>query len=348
MNRGMFLKMIISFLFMPVFLSANNSIVIRDSVSTGIDSIKRLAVKDFMYADTKRATLDGNLPLIESDINAYYLGGFVAAYTTWFIIQHDLQMQTIWKERGDFHFLEDGEYALYSDKAGHFYGCYFTSYMMRECLVMTGLSWDWSNAVGTALGLGYSTYVEVLDGFATRWGFSPSDFYADVAGALLFYGQNYVPVLQNFTPKFTYIPADLHGQHKRCPADAMIDDYSSHTLWLSVNVHNMLPENMKDYWPSWIELSFGYAVRNLCSPGDCACTDGYAEKHYINDGNDIVYGDQKFIISLDYNLVKMLPDGPPVWNWFKQSLNYLKFPSPAVEFGDKTRFYLLYPFEIKF
>lgn len=255
--------------------------------------------------------------------------------------QHIVQSNTIWNERSEFKFREDGEYALWADKAGHFFGTYLSSYFFTEGFLQAGLSYDASNIWGTILGLSYTTYVEIMDGYGEKWGFSPSDFYMDIAGAAFYLGQHYVPFLQNFTPKFTYVPANWHGNKKRVPSDMFIDDYSSHTLWLSVNVHNLLPRDMQDYWPSWLELSFGYAVRNLCAPGyDCDPSVSYPV-------SDVAWGNQRYIIALDYNLVELLPDGSNFWNWFRQSINLFKLPSPAVEFGrGGTRFYLLYPFKL--
>ena len=74
----------------------------------------------------------------------------------------------------------------------------------REVLVASGFGWNAANNWGAALGTAYSTYVEILDGFGESWGFSPSDWYADIAGCLFFAAQNFFPSLQNFTPKFQH------------------------------------------------------------------------------------------------------------------------------------------------
>ena len=160
--------------------------------------------------------------------------------------------------------MEDGDYALYSDKLGHVYGSYITAAIFREGLYASGFNNDWATITGGILGLGYETYVEIMDGYGENWGFSPSDYYADVVGAAFFIAQEYVPFLQNFTFKYMYIPADWHGEKRRVGAEMLIDDYSSQTYWLSINMHNILPEPAKDYWPTWLELSVGYAARNLC------------------------------------------------------------------------------------
>jgi len=173
----------------------------------------------------------------------------------------------------------------------------------------------------------------------------PSDFYTDIAGAVFFLGQNYIPYLQNFTPKFMYIPANWHGDDKRIPNDMFIDDYSSQTFWLSINVHNMLPETFKSYWPSWLQLSVGYAARNLIAPYEAEQRGIEYDPNKWEVKNRDVWGSPRYIIALDYDLVKILPSDGKFWNWLRQSLNYFKLPSPAIEFSkSRTRFYLLYPF----
>ncbi|MCL5991297.1 MAG: YfiM family protein [Bacteroidetes bacterium] len=304
----------------------------------------------FIYSDNPRYLIDGTLPNESTKIKlipSLILGGVYAGVL---YAQHVAQMNTIWKQQTNFRFLEDGRYALWADKAGHIFGCYFTSYLWSETLMLLGFSWDTSTLIGSILGFAYSTYVEILDGFGANWGFSPSDEIANFFGAGFFLAQHYIPYLQNFTPKFIYIPANWHGERRRHPSDMFIDDYSSHTIWMSVNMHNILPKSVKDYWPSWLDLSFGYAVRNLCAPNS---PDGYqcdlnrAEKFYDKNGNLEVIGSPKFLIALDYDLVKLLPDDGPVWNWLRQSLNMFKLPSPTLEIGAVTRFYLMYPFPIK-
>ena len=294
--------------------------------------------ENFKYSDNQRYLLDGSLPNASTQLKlvpSLILGG---VYIGVLYAQNQAQMNTIWKQQTNFRIIEDGKYALYADKPGHIFGCYFTSYLWSETLMLAGFSWESATIIGTVLGFAYSTYVEILDGFGANWGFSPTDELSNFVGAGFFLAQHYIPFLQNFTPKFMYIPAKWYGEHKRAEAQMFIDDYSSHTMWLSVNVHNLLPESLKDYWPSWMQLSFGYAARNL---GDSL----YAPKFYYN--GTYSFGSPRFIISLDYNLVKLLPDDGAVWNWLRQTLNLFKLPSPAIEFGEVTKFYLIYPFPIK-
>ncbi len=295
---------------------------------------------EFYYANQPRSTFLGGLPYKENNpqlLPSIALGTIVVGF---YATQHIIQMKTIWQEQGKFKIIEDGRYALYADKAGHLFGTYLTSYFWSEALMSIGYKWETSSIIGAVMGLTYTTYVEIMDGYGKNWGFCPTDFYADIAGAALFIGQYYCPVLQNFTPKFQYVPAPWHGENHRQPSDMFIDDYSSHTLWITVNVYNLLPDELKKYWVPWLGISFGYAARNLCAPMTAGVVCSNKSEHIYPD----VYGNPKFIIALDYDLAKMIPGEPGFWNWLKQTLNYYKFPSPAIEFGKTTKVYLVYPF----
>lgn len=298
----------------------------------------------YFISDKPYYTISGKPVNNTTKIKPIPIAIFSGTYAGIFVLQHIGQMNTIWKNRGSFHVVEDGKYAMYIDKYGHFYGTFLSSYVLSSSLVECGFSYKWANVLGALLGLGYTTYVEVLDGFAKDWGFCPSDFYADIAGAVFYLGYSFSPFLQNFTPKFMYFPPRWFNAYSRKPSTMFIDDYSSHTFWISVNIHNLLPAEMKKYYPNWLEISIGFAVRNLCDPlnPNNNCNPNISEPVY-----PYVWGNRKLILAFDYDLVKLLPDGPPFWNWLKQSLNYFKLPSPAIEFGHPTRFYLLYPFPLR-
>lgn len=345
-----------------IFTTSDNNSTSNFSSSTGVsdttsarystnnimeveDELKYIPAESFLYADTRRYIITGGTPLFETKIKPLTLSIFSGTLAGVFILQHQLQMNTIWKEHSSFEIKEDYKEELLLDKAGHFYGVYATSYLFREVLVASGFGWNASNNWGAALGTAYSTYVEILDGFGKSWGFSPSDWYADVAGGLFFAAQNYFPFLQNFTPKFMFVPSKWTGNEPRIPHEIFIDDYSSQTFFMSINIYNLLPEKWQKWYPDWLELSVGYAVRNLIVIGSEEAIGKQPCGECITWDNNS-WGSPRLIFALDYNMAKMLPDGSDFWNWFKQTLNLFKLPSPAIEIGKKTRFYLLFPFKI--
>jgi hypothetical protein len=303
--------------------------------------------KDFLYADNQRYTFTGELPLKKTDIRPLPFSLFLGTGAAFIAAQHIYQVATIWDSTTHFKFTEDGKYALYVDKLGHIYGSYIMATYIQDGLHLSGLGQESAAIWAAVFGLGYSTYVEIMDGFGVGWGFSPTDYICDVLGSCYFLAQYYVPILQNFTPKFSYIPSEWYGEHSRSGAQIFIDDYSGQNFSLSINVHNLLPDKAKPYWPDWLQLNIGYAARNLSSSGDPNSI--YKHEFYEWGGKQYVWGERKLILSLDYNLVKILPDGSPFWNWLRQSLNNFKLPSPALEYGlddNKVKFMILYPFQI--
>lgn len=307
------------------------------------DAANYVPQEEFMYANSPLYTVTGEMPNSSTKIRPIEFSVFSGVLASYVIGQHIIQMETIWKEQTSFRFIEDGDYALYSDKVGHMYGAYLTSNVLRDGLISSGISLSTSKWLGGLMGLSYSTYIEIMDGYGKNWGFSPSDFYMDIAGSSFYLLQNYIQFFQNFTPKFMYIPPKWHGYRDRLPSDMFIDNYSSHTFFLSANVHNMLPDNLKKYWPKWLEISVGYAVRNLCS-GDPNTTCAYAEKY-----NEFLSGDIKYVIALDYNFTVLAGRYGAPWDWLISQLKYFKLPSPAIEIGKyDTKFFLMYPFPLDF
>ena len=309
-----------------------------DSLKSGIkreDEKEQISPLLFTYAGERRYTLNGKLPNLETEINpatTAIIGGIFLTTAVWL---HIHQQNAWWSgSRRNFHFQEDWVSAMQVDKAGHAYGGYMTAYTMSEGLIASGFSWDDATLWGSLFGIVYQTYVEAEDGFATQWGFSPSDWYFDTIGPLFFLSQHYVPALQNITPKWQFVPSEWTGKPVIIRPRTFIDDYNSSTFWWSLNVYNILPDNMKKYWIPWLEIAVGYGADAIDTNRD-------------PNGSPDQFSQRRYVIGLDYNLVKLLPDGGWFWNWARQSLNFLKLPAPAIEFSSSgTSFKLLYPFRI--
>ncbi len=233
---------------------------------------------------------------------------------------HIYQRNAWWSDnRCDFHFIEDPDYALNIDKAGHFYGGALSSFIGQKSMEWSGFSRTASVWGGFAIGALFELYVEVEDGYGCDWGFSRGDAYADLAGAAWPVLQYYVPTFQHFQPKYSYWPSDeyLNGIHH----GNAIDDYNGQTYWMGVHVHGLLPKTWQDYWPSWLGFAVGLGVRNVGSENPL-------ERH--------IY------ISLDYDFTEILPGD----SWFlytlKQALNFIHFPAPAIRISPSGVFYVLY------
>lgn len=296
---------------------------------------KMISSKPFLYAGDKRVSIDGLIPLdstVLRPIPATIFGGVFTVAVGGLYIN---QKSNWWSnERRSFHFEEDWVSALQVDKFGHAFGGYSTAYLMREGLLYSGLSDEHAHWYGALFGLAYQTYVETGDGFATDWGFSPSDFYYDAIGAGYFLAQYYIPSLQNFTPKWQYIPSELVGRPKIDRPRTFLDDYNSTTFFMSIDVYNLLPKEYKKYWVPWLALAVGFG-------GDAI------DFKLDPNGPPDQLSKRRYVLSLDVNLTRLIPDGPPLVNWVRQCFNHIKVPTPSVEFTSSgAKFYLLYPIKI--
>jgi hypothetical protein len=306
-----------------------------DSVQIKDSSQQFIPLSQFKYAGSTRYTIDGSLPLRYTNLRPTSAAIIGSIYLGTMVALHFHQQQAWWKgNRGNFHFVEDWSFALQVDKMGHLFGGYLTSYFLSEGLIASGINWDDANIYGSAFGLLFQSYIEVEDGFAKDWGFSPSDWYFDAIGPIFFLAQHYVPALQNITLKWQYVPSEWTGKPIINRPRTFIDDYNSSTFWYSLKVNNIIPDKWKKYWIPWLNIAFGYGA------------DAIEAKIIPGEPHDRL-ANRRYVIGLDYDLVELLPDGGHFWNWFKQTLNYFKLPSPALEFSmGKTRFYFLYPFQI--
>ncbi len=296
-----------------------------DTVAT--KDYPRYSPGEYLYAEAPRYTLTGDLPYRDTHIRPVptvltgtVVAGIIAAI-------HFYQQDAWWTDRRqDFHFTVDWGYAAQADKLGHMYAGYLTSYVGYESLVASGFSPDVAGWFGPLLGLGFQTYVEIEDGFSP-FGFDPTDQYANTFGPLFFSLQHYIPVLQNFKFKWSYWPNDEYQGGVRSGHDKIIiDDYNGQTMWFSTKIGNFLPESLG--WPKWLRLAVGYGTYNV---------------DRINERNEVLVPGRRFFISLDYDLVEILPDLGTFGNWLLQTADYLHWPAPALQIEPEVKFYLAWP-----
>ncbi len=235
---------------------------------------------------------------------------------------HIYQQNAWWKgERGPFHVQEDLVYACNVDKIGHLYAANVLTFVFSRSLRWAdvpdrpALIWG---AIGSTL---FQTYVEVEDGFAKYWGFDRVDFAADVVGAWYPVLQEYVPPLQSFNFKFSYLPKSP-GSAGAFPGQThtVFDDYEGQTLWLSVSPKKILPGAVGAAWPGWLGLAAGVAVKDNQSP------DRYLVVYLAPDL------DMRAIIPQDTGFLKTLGE----------ALNFIHFPMPAVRISPNVVWYGLY------
>lgn len=242
-------------------------------------------------------------------INYLKLGAVGGVTAAGFVYGHALNNNLWWKgEKSSFHFEWDYDwnYALGSDKFGHFYFPYLTTKIYSQALEWTGLSQKQSLYYSALLAFSYQTYIEVKDGFSKQWGFSWGDFTANSFGALYPILQYHNPMLNNFSPKISFHASNRfkNGSHS-----VIFDDYESTYDWVSINIRELSGGIIKEYLPSFINLAIGHSVKHLDSPSG---------------------GNHEFYIGLDWNLEE-LPGDHSIIKFLIKNLNYYRFPAPVIK-----------------
>jgi hypothetical protein len=239
-------------------------------------------------------------------------------------VVHQLYVQKAWWKdyRGPFHFREDLHYARNVDKVGHFYAGMVTSFLGAKAFEWSGFRPEKAVWFGALTGSLFELYVEVQDGFSTLWGFDRVDAATDIAGAFFPVAKYYLPFLENFDLKFSYLKSSaepVRGEPFANQKHLIFDDYEGQRFWLSFKVGNLLPQPLKAVWPSFLGVALGVGVRDLQHDG----------------------GQLEWYVALDYDLTKLPGD-----SWFlkslKEGLNFIHFPSPAVRISPGVVFYGLY------
>lgn len=167
----------------------------------------------------------------------------------------------------------------------------------------------WTSA-GVALAIG--TAKEVADGYYN--GFSAVDLGVDAMGAGYAVAQAYLPVLEKITPSFSVAPRAFLTT--RGPRGALVD-YAHQTVWLSANVHDLLPSAAAKAWPSPVRLSVGRRAFGGSTPSE-------------------------YVVGLDLDAAR-LPGNHPAWVHVKNFLHSVRLPGPAlVMSGNGTKSFGVY------
>ena len=215
-----------------------------------------------------------------------------------------------------------------ADKFGHFFGGYQLTRLTSE-LLQAGCMPPSRAAVWAALyAYAFQFQIEEWDGTQTLYGFNPSDLIADAGGALLAVAQQHSKTLQAVKPVWSYRPTEAYRRrnepgHQGQPRATT--DYAGQTYWFSTDVHSLLPDKAKPYWPSFIRLSPGYSITDYVDP---QTGQGLRAK-------------RRFLISLDID-PEHLPGDNKVWRTIKHELAFIRIPGPALQLTPTRKFFAAY------
>jgi hypothetical protein len=239
-----------------------------------------------------------------------------------FTAMHIYYKDTWWKDqRRFFKFAEDGYYARNVDKVSHIYTANTFTELTAIGYEWAGISPSKSLLFGAITALAYETYIEINDGFAPIWGFDWEDMGANIFGVLYPFFQRELPVLKNFTFKWSFKPDWI--KRKVSNSNDLLDDYTNMTFWLGVSPEGLLPKKAAKYYPGFLGFALGLSIKNASH----------------TTGTKNAY--REWFISLDYDVTK-LPGNTEFLKKLKKILNFYHFPAPAVRVSPSGVWYGLY------
>ena len=209
------------------------------------------------------------------------------------------------------------------DKWGHLFGGYHLARIgyagLREACVSDKKAIFWSAAYAAAFQL----QIEIFDGQFAKYGFSYADMIANTTGQALAVMQELHPSWRAIKPTFSYhkTRALLNTENGTIGREGELRpslDYSGQTYWFSADMEQLLPENAKPYWPSFMRVSIGHSITDWVTP----------------ETGDVVRAKRKILLSIDFDPDK-LPGNAPWWRSIKRTLSYYHFPAPALELTPK-------------
>lgn len=237
--------------------------------------------------------------------------------------------------RSPFHFFNDNKEWLQMDKMGHASTSCTLGAIGYYSLKWCGVENKKAIWFGGGLGSIYLLTIEVLDGLSKEWGFSPGDFSANTFGSFVFMSQQLAWNEQRFifkwgfhSTKFSKIRPDLLGSNLQ---ESILKDYNGQTYWLSGNIHSFLKKDSR--FPKWLNVAVGYGAEGMIGGYDNPTVHDSVTMPVFNRY-------RQFYISPDIDFTR-IPTKSKFLKAVFYSLNFLKFPAPALEFSKEKNFRLL-------
>jgi len=239
-------------------------------------------------------------------------------------------------DRSAFHFFDDSGEWLQVDKMGHFHTAYFESVWLTKMMKWTGTKDRKSALIGSLLGFGFQTSIEIFDGFSDKWGASISDVGANALGAGLAYTQFYFWNEQRIRSKYSFhsvahpdamLAQRSNSLYGETHLEQIIKDYNGLVIWLSINPSSF---NKKATKALWVNIALGYAGGGMYG--------GFKNEWEDENGNIVQRFDveryRRFFLSLDVDWER-IPTKSPALKTIFTVLNMFKVPFPAMEFNTK-------------
>jgi len=225
-----------------------------------------------------------------------------------------------------FHFFNDNPEWFQMDKLGHAFTVNLLQDRYTEYLEKAGYKRNKAAALACGYTLGYLTIIEVMDGFGKGWGFSSGDMAANVAGSLLFWGQDRLWGKQKIQMRFSWSPSPYRKMRPTLLGEnhlaAIIKDYNAQTYWISFPL-----EGLPARWGKLLMISLGTGAKGMLGARSNVYTENNITYYYTD-----IPRFRCWYLSADINLRDIKTKSK--WaNRLLHTFGFIKVPFPALEFS---------------
>lgn len=266
-------------------------------------------LKWYNYSDT---LIKKRVNISSISIGSVWTTGTCSLYSIWYANY----------PQSSFHFFNDSKEWMQMDKIGHLYTANKLSNCATEIYKWSGMKSKKATIIGSSIGLGFQTTLEIMDGFSKGWGFSWSDMGANTLGTLSFSTQNIIWNEQRFILKFSSHATNYAQLRPNTLGstftERLLKDYNGQTYWISFTPFSFIK---KSKIPKWICLSLGYSIDQKI----------IGDNNYYIDPNTMkeYYAKREFLLSLDIDFSK-LPIKNKILKKVVNQFNYVKIPFPTL------------------
>ncbi|MBI2967315.1 MAG: DUF2279 domain-containing protein [Bacteroidetes bacterium] len=240
--------------------------------------------------------------------------------------------------RTRFHLFDDSGEWLQMDKAAHVFDGYQLSRAGEGIFRYCGMDKNKAAWFGTLPGFIALSTIEIFDGFSGGWGFSVYDMAANLAGGLMYAGQQEAWDEQRVFIKYSFHKT-TYAQYRpgllgSNMAENILKDYNGQTYWLSCNIPSFLGKENR--FPRWLNIAFGYAAEGM--------TGGHANPDSVsNVAIPFFPRSRQYFFSLDVDFGRIKTNSKILSTVFSV-INTVKIPFPAVEYNSRygVKFYPFY------
>lgn len=239
-------------------------------------------------------------------------------------------------EKTKLHAFDDSREWLQVDKVGHFYGTWIESRANNELWKWTGMERKKRIWISGLTSFAFQTTIEYLDGRSAKWGWSWSDFGANLLGSGTFLAQELAWDEQRIKLKWSFHRKKYGDPQLNSRSDELfgkssperfLKDYNGQTYWASVNLRSFFP---KSNLPPWLSVSVGYGAEGMFGGTENIAKDANGQVTF--DRTDIKRYRQWFLAP-DIDLSKVKTDKKGL-KFLLTVLSAFKFPTPSLEFSN--------------